>query len=527
MVPARSPKVMSRSTTNPSIWLKTGRCRASGVSRRKHFPGITAWMGSVPERTASSMRWTCTGEVWVRSSTVSGSPMSRYKVSYMPRAGWAGGMFSASKLYQSDSASGPSATLKPMPTKTSSSSSRAWVTRWRWPRAAAQSAPGPGITSVRSRRSARSGLAALGLGQDGAPVGQLGLEARADLEEAPPGLLARLGAQGAQGAVRPGQRGALAEVLGLDLREHLRRVRARDGPFAVAGDALHVEIHVVSHACRSLPPSCDATCPGPAAPALAERLEADHRAGHADVERLRPPGHGDGERPGQLAAQGGIEPGGLVAQEERRRHGPVEVGVVLAVPHDGGEGPEAGRRELGGQRGRIVPHGEGDVEQRSRRGPHGLGVVRVDGLPREEHRRRARGVRGPQHRAGVARVADVDQHDHQRAGASRPDVRSGGGSSSMGNTASTGWGVTVSATRSSTPAPRAKTRTPAAVARRQTSCGGAVVVAVGRHVHRLEGHAGLEGAPDELRALGHEGALAPSAPNASAAGRAAGGPAGA
>ena len=134
MVPARSPKVMPRSTTSPSIWLKTGRWRASGVSSRKHLPGMTAWIGRVPLRTASSIRWICTGEVWVRSSTVSGSPMSRYMVSYMPRAGWAGGMLSASKLYQSVSASGPSATSNPIPTKTSSSSSRAWDTRWRWPR---------------------------------------------------------------------------------------------------------------------------------------------------------------------------------------------------------------------------------------------------------------------------------------------------------------------------------------------------------------------------------------------------------
>ena len=46
----------------------------------------------------------------------------------------------------------------------------------------------------------------------------------------------------------------------------------------------------------------------------------------------------------------------------------------------------------------------------------------------------------------------------------------GGGSSSMGSTASTGWGVTVSATRSSTPAARGNTRVPAAVAWRHTSC---------------------------------------------------------
>ena len=62
------------------------------------------------------------------------APSLRYRVSHMPRAGWAGGMLSASKLYQSVSASGPSATAKPMEMKVSSSSSRVWVTRCRWPR---------------------------------------------------------------------------------------------------------------------------------------------------------------------------------------------------------------------------------------------------------------------------------------------------------------------------------------------------------------------------------------------------------
>ena len=43
-------------------------------------------------------------------------------------------MFSASKLCQSVSTSGPSATWKPSPMNTSSSRSHAWVTRWAWPR---------------------------------------------------------------------------------------------------------------------------------------------------------------------------------------------------------------------------------------------------------------------------------------------------------------------------------------------------------------------------------------------------------
>ena len=34
MVPARSAKLMPRSTTSPSIWWKVGMWRASGVSRR-------------------------------------------------------------------------------------------------------------------------------------------------------------------------------------------------------------------------------------------------------------------------------------------------------------------------------------------------------------------------------------------------------------------------------------------------------------------------------------------------------------
>ena len=71
----------------------------------------------------------------------------------MPRAGWAGGMLRAPKLYQSLSISGPSATLKPMPTKTSSKASRVWDTRWRWPRVAGP-ATEPGTNSVRSSRDA-------------------------------------------------------------------------------------------------------------------------------------------------------------------------------------------------------------------------------------------------------------------------------------------------------------------------------------------------------------------------------------
>ena len=217
-------------------------------------------------------------------------------MSYMPRAGWAGGMFSASKLYQSVSASGPSATVKPMPTKTSSSSARAWVTRCRWPRAGGERT-WAGITSVRSRRSARSASARSASASSARRAGQLGLEPGPDLVQPAAGLLACLGIEAAQGAVGPGQRGALAEELGLDLCQGLgRRARPR-WPARRRRRCRRCRDPRCQSPCRALSPSGDATCPGAPTPALAERLEADDGAGHAHVERLGPPRHRDGERP--------------------------------------------------------------------------------------------------------------------------------------------------------------------------------------------------------------------------------------
>ena len=69
----------------------------------------------------------------------------------MPRAGWAGGMLRAPKLYQSVSISGPSSTSKPMPTKTSSRAAWVWDTRLRCPRSAGAGSE-PGTNSVRSIR---------------------------------------------------------------------------------------------------------------------------------------------------------------------------------------------------------------------------------------------------------------------------------------------------------------------------------------------------------------------------------------
>ncbi len=87
----------------------------------------------------------CTGEVCVRSRR----PPARKKVSWLSRAGWSGGKLSASKLCQSSSASGPSATEYPMRRKISSISRRTSVTGWQ--RADPGRRPGS-VTSSACRR---------------------------------------------------------------------------------------------------------------------------------------------------------------------------------------------------------------------------------------------------------------------------------------------------------------------------------------------------------------------------------------
>src|SRR5690349_12120382 len=117
----------------------------------------------------------------------------------MFRAGWPAGKFRASKLYQSVSTSGPSATENPMATKVSSRASTAWVTRWRWPRRRSL------MTSVRSSRSA-SGRAA----------GQRLLDRLGLLVEEAALLLALLGRELPERLLALGQLRALAQELGAE-----------------------------------------------------------------------------------------------------------------------------------------------------------------------------------------------------------------------------------------------------------------------------------------------------------------------
>ncbi len=77
-------------------------------------------------------------------------------VSCSCRAGCSGGMFSASKLNQSDSTWGPSATAKPMSAKIAVSSSITWLTGWIVPRGRGRAGS---VTSSHSDRSRSSSAA--------------------------------------------------------------------------------------------------------------------------------------------------------------------------------------------------------------------------------------------------------------------------------------------------------------------------------------------------------------------------------
>ncbi|CRM76575.1 hypothetical protein [Pseudomonas sp. 22 E 5] len=63
MVPLRSAKLMSRSTSRPSTWWNIGEWVIS-ESLRYTRPGQTMRIGGL----FASMVRTCTGEVWVRNS---------------------------------------------------------------------------------------------------------------------------------------------------------------------------------------------------------------------------------------------------------------------------------------------------------------------------------------------------------------------------------------------------------------------------------------------------------------------------
>ncbi len=150
------------------------------------------------------------------------------------------------------------------------------------------------------------------------------------------------------------------------------------------------------------------------------------------------------------------------------------------------------------------------MEERAGRRPHRLGVVGVDRVAGVDDQRGARGVGRAQHRAGIARITHVDQDHDERARAGRPGCASRLRLLEHGEHGE----HRLRRDRVGHPLEHAGAQGEHAHARRIGApahlLDGAVVRTGGRHVERLDRHAGVERAADELRTLGDEGALAPA-----------------
>ena len=155
------------------------------------------------------------------------------------------------------------------------------------------------------------------------------------------------------------------------------------------------------------------------------------------------------------------EPVGLVAEDEGDRAREVDLAVVASAVHGRGESSHAPARHRSQHFHGVTSRHDRDVEQRTGRGPHGLGVVHVDRTFAAQYAVGSGRFGGTQDRARIARIADVDGDDGR--GRRRADRSSG--RSTNGTTAMTGCGVTVPATRSRTPGASSKMRAPASKAR--------------------------------------------------------------
>ena len=435
-------------------------------------------------------------------------------VSYMPRAGWAGGMLSASKLYQSDLGLGALGHGEAHADED-----------------VLELGPGLGheVQVAARRRRAHLGRDDLGqveavggqrrgplaLGQLGSPRGQLGLEAAAHLVQPAAGLLARPRDRG-----RPGSRWARVSAERLPRNSVSTCARASvDGAAAMARSPSSAmpsmsrsTLSVTMSKCRLLPPPVgDATCPGTTAPALSGRLEADDGAGHADVERLGPPLHGDGDRAVERGAQVGIEPRRLVAEEQRRGHGPVEVGVVLAARTTVASvrkpaAASSGATSAGSCRTAKGTWKSDPAEARTVLGLYGSteSPAKITAVDPEASAARSTVPALPGSRTSTRTTISGPA-------SGRPRPAPAGGSSSIGQHGQHRLGRD----RVGHPLEHARPRggrpgRPAALARRQTSWVAPSSAPSGDDVDRLDGRAGVEGAADELGALGDEGALGPA-----------------
>ena len=98
---------------------------------------------------------------------------------------------------------------------------------------------------------------------------------------------------------------------------------------------------------------------------LAQRLEAQHRTGDTDVEGFSLTFHGDDHRTADDLEQVRPEARRFVAQEQGRRHRPVEGRIVVAFPHNGGQGAIARMGQQVCQGDRVTLDAERNVEEGS------------------------------------------------------------------------------------------------------------------------------------------------------------------
>ena len=160
------------------------------------------------------------------------------------------------------------------------------------------------------------------------------------------------------------------QELGVDLVQGLGRRRALDRPLALSSDAVDVETPRCRVPCPQVP-GCAVPPPAmlrDAAPPPRRWRKASKPTTAQATPTLsdsRPSRHGDAQGARARRHSRG-EPRGLVAQEDGRRHGPVESRVVLPVAHHGGQGADTVRGQFGASSAGIRPHGQGHVEERAR-----------------------------------------------------------------------------------------------------------------------------------------------------------------
>ena len=150
------------------------------------------------------------------------------------------------------------------------------------------------------------------------------------------------------------------------------------------------------------------------------------------------------------------------------------------------------------------------MEERAGRRADRLGVVGVDRLAGIDHESRSRGVRRPQHRAGVAGIAHADQDDDQGAVPGRPRTRPGRRLLEHGEDGEHGLGRDGVCHPLQHAGAQGEHPHPGGIGAAAHLLDGAIVGAVGRDVEGLDRNGRVERAADELCSLGHEGALAPA-----------------